>query len=76
MGDENKDKPQFDVGVENEGTVMRFILNTNRAEEWVKDNVPLESWQKLGYRCFAVDHRLAWDLVHEMKKAGLTVRDA
>ncbi len=75
MSDENKATPPLDVGIENNGSVMRFVLNTEAAEEWVKENVPLEGWAKLGYRCFAVDIRFAADLVHHMKDAGLTVGD-
>jgi hypothetical protein len=75
MSDENKATPPLDVGIENTGSMMRFVLNTDKAAEWVEENVPLESWAKLGYRCFAVDLRFAPDLVHGMQEAGLTVGD-
>jgi hypothetical protein len=65
-----------DVSVERDGSVMRFVLNTDAAAVWVEENVPLESWQRLGYRCFAVDIRFAADLAQHMMNVGLTVRDA
>jgi hypothetical protein len=68
--------PKHDVSVERDGdSIMRFTLNTDAAAEWVEANVHLESWQRLGYRSFAVDISFAWDLAQGMQKDGLTVGD-
>lgn len=67
---------KHDVSLEREGSIIRFTLNTDAAADWVEEHVSLESWQRLGYRCFAVDFAFAWDLAQGMQASGLTVGDA
>jgi hypothetical protein len=64
---------QVDVLVTNEGTIWMFTPLTDEAKEWVKENVPTESWQWMG-NSFCCEHRYAPDLVEGMRGAGLVVR--
>ena len=62
-----------DVTVSDQGSVVMFILNTDKARTFVKKNVHTESWQWTGNTGFAVDHRYASDLLTGMQDNGLTV---
>lgn len=62
-----------DVTVSNHGgSIVMFYPRTQAAEQWIEDNVQLESWQWLGLQ-FGVDPRYAGDLVAGMRDAGLEV---
>jgi hypothetical protein len=61
-----------DFIVSNQGTVWQFTPNTKAAFDFIDEFVPLESWQWLG-RTFAVDWRLAEDLVYGIVDHGLRV---
>ena len=65
--------PAPDVLVANEGTVFLFNPLTERAKDWIDDNVSSESWQWLG-TTLVVDHRYAWGLAEGMNDAGLVLR--
>jgi hypothetical protein len=41
-------KTQTDFYYQNGGTIILLIPNTNDAEEWINENLYLESWQRLG----------------------------
>lgn len=69
--------PPYDISVERDGdSVIIFTINSDAAADWVEEKVHLESWQKLGYRKFVVDFRLALGLAQSMKADGFTVGDA
>lgn len=61
-----------DVRLINHGTIMLFCLESARAQEWVRDNVQHEPWQRLGDN-LAVDPRYADELCEGMLGAGLEV---
>ncbi len=45
-----------DVLIRNEGTVFLFCPLTDRAKDWLEDNVESEPWQWFG-NAFVVEHR-------------------
>ena len=47
---------------------------SQRAKEWVEENVGLEPWQWLG-DSFSVDHHYIQDLEQGMLDAGFTIKD-
>lgn len=65
--------PAPDVLVANAGTVFTFCPLTERAKEWIDDNVSSESWQWLGH-VLVVEHRFALGLAAGMQDAGLVLR--
>ena len=67
-----KKASQIDVAVSNEGSLFLFTPLTPEAKQWVKDNVPLESWQWYGDG-FAVEPRYSMTLVKGIQAAGLVV---
>lgn len=62
-----------DVIVNDQGTVVLFVLENENARAFINENVHLESWQWLGDAAFAVDHRYADALIEGMQEDGLTV---
>lgn len=60
-----------DVLLENDGSVVRFEIQTPEAMNWVKENINLEGWQWLGRNSFAVEHRFAKDIAEGMGNYGL-----
>lgn len=62
-----------DVIVHNGGSIFMFQPLTQRAKDWVIENVGLESWQWLG-NSFVAEHRFACDLVDGMQAASLVVK--
>lgn len=63
---------EYDVQVENHGTIFTFALLTEAAREWVAENVGDESAQFFG-GALAVEHRFAADLAEGMIVDGLAV---
>lgn len=63
----------MDIRIANEGSVFVFTICSEAGRAWVEENVYLESWQWLGNRSFAVDHRYADQLAAGMEEAGLNV---
>ena len=61
-----------DIQISRLGSVVMFTALTRKSLEWVKENVPLESWQWQG-PAFAVEHGYADDLAAAMEAGGLTV---
>jgi hypothetical protein len=61
-----------DVLVRNDGTVFVFCPLTDRAKDWLEENVEIEPWQWFG-SAFVVEHRYAWGLGQGMKDAGLVL---
>ena len=66
-------KDGVDVEVTDQGTIVLFTLHSERAKEWVQENVETESWQWLGDVSFAVDHRMAMSLVAGFVDEGMQV---
>lgn len=62
-----------DVEVENCGTLFRFRLMTDRALDWVYENVATEDHNWIGWRTLAVEHRFAKQISDGMQAAGLEV---
>ncbi len=63
-----------DIRVADEGTVFLFTILSERARQWVEENVNLEGWQWLGRESFAVDRRYAYPLAEGMQGDGLVLR--
>jgi hypothetical protein len=63
---------QVDVQVTGEGTIFLFDLRTEKAREWVAENVGGETNYFAG--SLAVEHRYARDLANGMIGDGLVVR--
>jgi len=62
-----------DFSVQNHGTIVMVAPNTTAARDWVDENLSnLQGWQWLG-ASFAVDRRLASDIVSGILADGLTV---
>ncbi len=61
-----------DVLVRNEGTVFLFCPLTERAKNWLEENVETEPWQWFG-TVLVVEHRFAWGLGQGMQDAGLVL---
>lgn len=67
------EKPEaVDVVVTDEGSMWVFELRREAAHQWVEQYLELEPWQWLGHS-FAVDWRLAEDIVQGMLYDGLVV---
>jgi len=64
-----------DMTVYRDGSIVVFTAVTPVAHAWVRDNVEMEAWQQLGPASFAVDRRLAHDLVVAMMNEGVMVRE-
>lgn len=64
---------EVDVRISGGGSIFKFDPKTEKARDWVKANVELESWQMLGDRAFACEGRYAQDLAKGMLQAGLVV---
>ena len=62
-----------DVLVHDEGTSVQLIPLTQRATEWIDQNVACEPYQWLG-RSPCVDHRFAGEALARMIEEGLRVR--
>ena len=62
-----------DVQVHSDGTMSHFTPITQKAKDWVEENVTLESWQWLG-NGFGVEHRYVDDLVRGMVEGDLVVQ--
>jgi hypothetical protein len=65
-----KKQKNADVHIEREGGIFMVRPLSRKAKVWVKENVPLKSWQWLG-GAFSVDQHYIENLVHGMKEAGL-----
>lgn len=59
-----------DVRVRDAGSIVQFFLLTQKAKDWVRENVESEGWQWMG-QALCVDHRYATDLINGMLEAGL-----
>lgn len=65
---------QFDVvdfTTEDHGSVVVFVPETDAALDEM-DEMGLEGWQMVG-RGFAVDHRVAWNLLDQLLANGFSV---
>lgn len=58
--------------VQDEGTIVLFIPESDEEHEWLKENTNNEDWQWLG-RNLAVDHSMAGDLARGIEADGYTV---
>lgn len=65
-------KRVVDFRVSGGGTIYLVEPVSDAAKEWVKENVPLESWQWLG-PAFAVEHRYITDLLAGIRGDGLAI---
>jgi hypothetical protein len=65
--------PTPDVLVANQGSVFIFNPLTERAQQWINENVQSEDWQWFG-TSLVVDHRYAWGLAEGMQDAGLVLQ--
>ncbi len=65
--------PRNDIQIYNDGSVCLFTMLTEKARQWVGENVYIEGWQFMGSKSFAVDHRFAEDLTNGMIGDGLVV---
>jgi hypothetical protein len=61
-----------DVLVRYEGILFLFGPLTDRAKDWLEQNVEIEPWQWSG-DTFVVEHRYTWGLGQGMKDAGLVI---
>jgi len=53
-------------------TVYLLVPVTETAENWIDDNLQVESWQKLG-KGVGVGHRYIGKIVEGMQSAGLVI---
>ena len=60
------------IEVKRSGSIFLFEPLTQRAEDWIENNVQSEVWQWLG-RKLAVERACALDLASGMLAAGLKV---
>lgn len=60
-----------DFTVQGGGTVYLLCPITDKAEEWIEENIP-EDAQKLGVNV-AVEHRYIEDIIEGIRADGLTV---
>ena len=61
-----------DISTSDEGTIFRLTPNTQAGKEWVKDNLILEDYQKLG-DSVAVEARYIVDIIEGAREDGLLV---
>lgn len=62
--------PRPDFNIRNEGTIVLFTPNTDRAKQWIAENVAEDSsW--LG-PALVVEHRYAGPLLEGIINAGMT----
>ena len=66
-------KRPCDVIVSGGWTMYVVMPVTDKARQWVEDNVQVEHWQWLGSG-FGVEHRYIENLMAGMRQAGLKVR--
>ena len=64
--------PSNDLVFRNCGTVWQFIPLSQKASEWIQENVHTDDWQWIGPG-FAVDWRFAGPLIQGARAAGLQV---
>ena len=62
-----------DIKVMNCGSVWQFMLVSQAAKGWVKNNVEIPAYIKHGEGTFSAEARYGADLVTEMKTDGLIV---
>jgi hypothetical protein len=60
-----------DILAENHGSVFTLTPMTEAARDWIDENCHIESWQYMG-ASFAVDRRVAFDIVQRALNDGLT----
>jgi hypothetical protein len=61
-----------DFIVSDEGSIVTFYPRSDAAQGWWEENVHAEPWQCIGRR-WAVDHRMAQNLVNGIEAAGFTI---
>ncbi len=61
-----------DVLVESHGSVALFTPMTEAANDWVEENVHVESWQRIGCS-IACEPRCLDQIVEGMQESGLVV---
>jgi hypothetical protein len=61
-----------DVTIDNQGSIVRVIPETQQAKDWIQENTDTESWQWFG-NALCVEWRYADDLIAGMQAAGLAV---
>jgi hypothetical protein len=61
-----------DFFVDDQGTIVTFYPRSDAAQAWWEENVQVEPWQHIGRR-WAVDHRMAQNLVTGIEAAGFTI---
>jgi hypothetical protein len=68
----NQESITPDVLVANVGTLFTFCPLTDKAKEWIEENVQDDA-QWFGH-ALVVEHRYAWGLAEGMKDAGLVLQ--
>lgn len=68
----NKPLPANVVATQ-EGSVFHFALDSDEAVNFINENFAIESWQWLGKRAVAIDHRFAPQVVCQLRDAGFSV---
>lgn len=63
--------PTPDFTMANHGTLVTFVLLTERAREWVEENVSIEPYIWFGSYSFACEYRYASNLLQGMLDAGM-----
>lgn len=65
-------KPQNDVEVNDQGSIVPLTPITEQASHWIRDHVHTEPWNWLGLS-LAVEHRYADAIIAGMMGDGLMV---
>ena len=66
------DLSKYDFIIKNEGTIIVFSAQTDKAKQWLDENVHTEPWQWMGDR-LCVDHRPARDLFYILRDSGFDI---
>lgn len=62
----------MDIQIVDHGSVVQFVMHTDAARNWVRENVEYEGWQMMG-GALCVEHHIADDLAWAMAGSGLSV---
>lgn len=63
-----------DVQINDQGSVVVFIFNSQSAKEWANENLQTEHWQWFGSNALAVDHRFADPIITFLQDDGFSVK--
>ena len=65
---------KVDVLVENQGSLILFVLISKAVREWVEAHVQVADYMWTGKAIFACEHRCAPDLIEGMRNEGFVVQ--